>query len=180
MGLASPSRAGIGLPSGRSAVVPWSAQRTALVGLLAEGGHGCGCGQVHDAQAALEQSADVLADGPVRQQRVGSLGIGQGHRALAVGDVEPLVGRIESHRRRIPAHGDEAERPGLARFADIEDRQIIGIGIGHEQHLAVRRQGQAVWRISLRSGWVQGTGDGLRHGRCWCPGRSPWWSWRRR
>ena len=82
--------------------------------------------------------------------------------ALAVGDVDPLVGRVVAHRGRIPADGDEAERLGLARLGDVEDGEVVGVGVGDEQQLAVGRQAQAVGRVARWAAGIEGTGDRLQ------------------
>ena len=53
---------------------------------------------------------------------------------------------------------------GLARpvVRDVEHGQVVGVGVGHEQHLAVRRQGQAVRRVAGRGVGVQGAVDRLQ------------------
>ena len=53
-----------------------------------------------------------------------------------------------AHRGRIPAGGDESHRLAVARFGDIEERDVVGVSVGDEQDLAVRCQGEAVGRIA--------------------------------
>jgi len=50
---------------------------------------------------------------------------------------------------------------GLAALGDVEDGQVVGVGVGHEQHLPVGREGEAGRCVARRGGGVEGTVDCL-------------------
>ena len=88
----------------------------------------------------------------------GPLRVGLRRRPLAVGDVELLVGRVVADRGRIPAGRDEAERLAPCPVGDVEDGDVVGVGVGDEQHLAVRRQARLFGVLPGRGRGVEGAG----------------------
>ena len=164
MGLGPPTLCGMGLSSGQSPTGARSAQRAAGVGLFGVVGQLVRTGQGDDAQTALKKRADVFIHGlqPFLGVGAGALRVGPRGQALAVGDVEAMFAGVVAHRRRIPAGGDEPQRRGGARRGDVENGEVAGVGVGDEQHPAVRRQGEAVGRVARRGVGVQGATQRLQ------------------
>ena len=73
-----------------------------------------------------------------------------------------MVGWIVTHRGGIPARRNKTEWFGLARPSDVENGEVAGVGVGDEQHAAVRRQRQAVGRIAGRRVGVEGAAERLQ------------------
>ena len=49
----------------------------------------------------------------------------------------------------------------MARLSHVKHGQIIGVGVGHEKKLAVRRQTEAIRRVSDRRLGIKRTNDGF-------------------
>src|SRR5262249_34216823 len=132
----------------------------ACICLLAVDCHALRCGQVEDAKRPSEQSGNILLDGPITAfEWIGALRVGEGVGSFAVGHVNAPVARIEAYRGWIPADWNEAERLGIAGLGHVEYGQVIGVGIGNEQQLAVGCKTEAVGCIARRGGWIKGAGD---------------------
>ncbi len=164
MGLESPIFLGMGLPSGQLPGGARSAQGAARIGLFGVRRHLIRRRHVDNGERALKQTADVLFDGRKARALTGlrSLGIGPRSQPFAVGDVDFLGLGVEAHGSRIPTGGKEAERHGASAVDDLEDGDVVGVGVGHEQELAIRGQAQAARRIARWRIGVQGAADRLQ------------------
>ncbi len=179
MGLASPGLRGMGLsrrPGSRHAGV--RVERAAAIGLCGERGElsleFLPRREVNDAQRALKEPGNVLHGWVGREVEPGlrARRIGLGHDSLAVGHQQMLAVRGHPHRRGIPTHRNEPERPALARPPHVKDRHDVVVGVRDKQCLLVRRQRQAVGgrtgrslRIKRRPNGFQGmAGIRVQHG----------------
>src|SRR5262249_24570586 len=125
--------------------------RAAGVRLPAVAGEGRRRRGVDRAERAAGQRADGLGDrARAAKGRLRAVAVALRRRAFSVGDVNAAVRGVEPHGRRIPADRDEAERLGGVAVGDVEDGVVVRVGVGHEEHLAVGRQAEAVGRIAAR------------------------------
>ena len=90
-------------------------------------------------------------------QWIRAVGIGPRAQALAVGHEDPSAGRIRTLVGYQPTGTKPSERLSAA-VGNVDHGQVVGVGIGHPQRLAVGRQGQAVGRGAVR-------GLGIERGR---------------
>ena len=94
-----------------------------------------------------------------RRDRLGAAGVGRGGEALAAQDEDVLAGGVEGDAGGVPAGGDEAHRPALARPAHVHDRHRVVVGVRDEEGPAVGREGQGVGRAAQRRVGPQGHAD---------------------
>ena len=136
--------------------------RTAGVSGLGVLGHFRGGRHVDDADGPLEQVADVFTQVAGRDDRVRPVAVALGNQALSIGNVDLFVNAVEPHGSRVPARGNEAHRHGLGRVGDIEDADVVGVGIGDQQHRPLGNEREAVGRVAARAGRIQGARDRLQ------------------
>ena len=140
-----------GLAAGAGRLEQGVAIERVVVDLLGELGELLRVGRVDERDQAVQLVAVVLeADG--RRDRIDRPldAIGPGADALAAGDDDALAVGRRRDERRIPAGGQEAERPALAAFLDVDDRDRVVVGVGHVERLAIGRQGERVRRAAGR------------------------------
>ena len=103
---------------------------------LRVGGELRGVGNGHHRKRALQHRACVLPGGR-RHPGLGAAGVGHRREALAAQDVDALAVTTELDGRRVPAGRDESLHDARAGPADVDHRDGVVVGAGHEQGLAV-------------------------------------------
>ena len=74
-------------------------------------------------------------------------------RSFAVGHIDRLAVARQPDRRGIPADRDKAQRCAPARILDVDDGQVVGVGVGNEQHRLIRRESQRIGRAARVAPW---------------------------